>query len=112
MNYYLSNNNGRLTIAISKFSAIRYLLMRTFPTSMEFGEVRYVEDENGKLYYQKAWFEKRPTKVRDCFETDEKSHLYCDNCGTSETHYSMSQCPTCGYIGTKVSALSQGDKNV
>lgn len=71
MRYYLSNNDGRLTIAISKFTAIRYLLMRTFPTSMEFGEVRYVEDENGVLYYKKAWFEKRPTKVAPFSSDDE-----------------------------------------
>ncbi|MDD5211937.1 MAG: hypothetical protein PHV62_05940 [Sulfuricurvum sp.] len=63
MQYYLSNNDGRLTIPISKFTAIRYLLMRTYPCAMEFGEMRYVEDENGTLLYKKAWFEKRPSKV-------------------------------------------------
>lgn len=72
MKYYLSNNDGRMTIAISKFTAIRYLLMRSFPTCMEFGEVRYVEDEDGTLYYKKAWFEKRPTKVTP-FVSEEKA---------------------------------------
>lgn len=71
MDYYLSNNDGRMTIAISKFTAIRYLLMRTFPYPMEFGEVRYVEDDNGAIHYKKAWFEDRPTKVLPYTPDDE-----------------------------------------
>lgn len=111
MNYYLSNNEGRFTAPISKYTALRMLIQWGY-MGMEFGETVFIEDEDGNLLYKKSWFEKRPTKVRDCFKTDEQSHLYCDNCGTSETHYSMSQCPKCGYVGTKVNALSQGDENV
>lgn len=30
-----------------------------------------------------------------------QTHQCCDNCGTHESQYAMSQCPKCGYIGSK-----------
>ena len=35
-------------------------------------------------------------------KSDENQEYCCDNCGTPEKYYVMSQCPNCGYIGPKV----------
>lgn len=63
MQYFLSDNNGIFTKPLSRYTAIRLLLVRHLFVPMEFGEITYVEDENGTLHYKKAWYEKRPTKV-------------------------------------------------
>lgn len=69
MNYYLSNNEGRFTVPIGKYTALRMLIQWGY-MGMEFGETVFIEDEDGNLLYKKSWFEKRPTKVIDSINDD------------------------------------------
>lgn len=39
-----------------------------------------------------------------------QTHQCCDNCGTHESQYVMSQCPKCGYIGPKATLSSVSPK--
>lgn len=60
--YFLSDIDGRITLPISLYTAIRLLLFRGLQ-GLQFGETVFIEDELGKLLYKLSWYEKRPTKI-------------------------------------------------
>ena len=60
--YFLSDIDGRITLPISLYTAIRLLLFRGLQ-NLSFGESVFIEDESGNLLYKLSWFENRPTKL-------------------------------------------------
>lgn len=60
--HFLSDIDGRITLPISLYTAIRLLLFRGLQ-GLQFGETVFIEDESGKLLYKLSWYEKRPTKI-------------------------------------------------
>lgn len=58
--YFVSDNKGRFTYPLTFIQAAGIFLAET----LRFGEMIHLEDEAGRLCYERTWFEDQPKRLR------------------------------------------------